>query len=57
MYEQIYEIIKNAIWSADAVLTSGQVFALEQVSLWLCLFTLLCPLFVTVAILVKCIKL
>lgn len=57
MYEQIYEIIKNAIWSADAVLTSGQVFAIEQVSLWLCLATLLAPIFVAVAILVRCVRL
>lgn len=56
MYEQIYEIIKNAIWSADAVLTSGQVFAIEQVSLWLCLATLLCPIIVGVAIFIRCIR-
>ena len=56
MYEQIYEIIKNAIWSADAVLTSGQVFAIEQVSLWLCLATLLAPIIVGVAIFIRCIR-
>lgn len=55
MYTQIYDIIVDAIFGA-AEMTSGQLFAVEQLSLWLSLFVLLLPFFVGLAILVRCIR-
>lgn len=56
MYNQIYEIIKTAVFETEHVLTAGQTFALEQISLWLSLAVLLLPLIVGVAILVRCVR-
>ena len=56
LYNQIVAIITEALFGAGAELTANQLFHVEQVSLYLSLGVLLCPIIAMVALTVKLLK-
>lgn len=56
MYEQIYEIIKNAVHGAEAVLTPSQEFILEQMASYMAYGVLLIPIIACIGITIKLLK-
>lgn len=56
MYQQLFDILKGAIYGAEAVLTSNQQFVLDQISTWGSLALTLAPVIAMVALTVKLLK-
>lgn len=56
LYAQILDIIQEALFGVDAVLTANQIFLTEQAALWLALGVLLCPIIAMLALTVKLLK-
>lgn len=56
IYSQLYEILQDAIYGADAVLTNSQLFILEQVSTYGAIAVTLLPVIAVVAITCKMLK-
>lgn len=56
MIQQIYNILLDALWGAEAVLEPYQEFVLTQLSTWLGLAVVLVPVIACVAIAVKLLK-
>lgn len=56
MYQQLFDILKSAIYGAESVLTTNQQFILDQVSTWGSLALTLAPVIAMVALTVKLLK-
>lgn len=52
-YMQIYELIKEAVFGAEAVLTNNQLFLLDQISTYLSVGLAVLPALLCVGWLVK----
>lgn len=56
IYNQIVEVITEAIFGSGAELTANQLFHVEQLSLWMSMFVLLLPFIAILGIVVKMFK-
>lgn len=56
MYQQFFDILKEAIYGAEAVLTTSQTFALDQISTIGSIAVVLAPVIAMVALTVKLLK-
>lgn len=56
MYQQLFDILKSAIYGAESVLTTNQQFILDQVSTWGSIALTLAPVIAMVALTVKLLK-
>lgn len=56
MYTTIYNLLVEAVFGLDAVLTASQTFAIDQIAIILSILVTLVPLFIVLAILWRCVK-
>lgn len=56
MYQQLFDILKDAIYGAETVLTTNQEFILDQISTWGSLALTLAPIIAMIALTVKLLK-
>lgn len=56
IYNQLYEILSEALYGADAVLTTAQDFALAQTCTLLSYVVVLAPVLIGLGIFLKCVK-
>lgn len=50
MYEEIYALIKSAVWGADFVLNANQAFILDEISTIFCLLAVFAPAIIIIGI-------
>lgn len=56
IYAQLYDILRDAIYGAEAVLTDSQLFLLEQISTYGAIAVTLLPVIALIAITVKLLR-
>lgn len=56
IYNQLLEIIQEAVYGADAVLSANQTFILEQLCTWMSVAVVVAPVIAMVALTVKLLK-
>lgn len=56
MYQQLYQILSDALYGSEAVLDNYQQFVLTQMSTWMSYAVVLIPVIAMVALTVKLLK-
>lgn len=56
MFQQIYQILSDALYGSEAVLDNYQQFVLTQMSTWMSYAVVLIPVIAMVALTVKLLK-
>lgn len=56
MYSQLLEIVQDAVFGSDAVLTASQIFITEQLCVWLTIIVLVLPVFCLLGLVLRWFK-